>query len=68
MNKDIVYIVSLLLIIINYILYNKKTLPLYVDSPIFKIIFMICITLILEYNIYIGFFIVMSYLIINNHN
>ena len=67
MNKDIIYIVSLLLIIINYILYNKTNLPLYIHHPIFKLIFMICLVVILEYNIYIGFFIAMSYLIINNY-
>lgn len=66
MNKDIIYIVSLLLIIINYILYNKTSLPVYIHHPIFKLIFMICLVVILEYNIYIGFFIAMSYLIINN--
>ena len=65
MNKDIIYIVSLLLIIINYILYNKNNLPVYIHNPIFKLIFMTCLIIVLEYNIYIGFFIAMSYLIIN---
>jgi len=66
MNKDIVYIVSLILIIINCIIYKKTVLPNYKNNIIFKLIFLLCITIVLHYNIYIGFILSTTYLIINN--
>ena len=66
-NKDIVYILSFILIIINCIIYNKQKLPNYTNSIIFKLLFVSCLTIVLHYNIYIGFFLGITYVnIINN--
>ena len=62
-NKDIVYIVCFILIIINCILY-KKTNPLYINNPIFKILFLICTILLSYLNIYIGTFLGITFLTI----
>ena len=66
-NKDIVYIVSFILIIINCIVYNKQKLPYYKNYVIFKFIFLSCLTIILHYNIYIGFFLGITYVNIITH-
>lgn len=66
MNKDLVYLISFILIIINTIIVNKKQLPLYTKTILFRIVFMICLVIVLEYNIFIGFFLALSYLLINN--
>ena len=66
MNKDIVYIISLILIIINCIIYKKTILPKYKKNIIFKLILLLCIMIVLHYNIYIGFVLSTTYLIINN--
>jgi len=65
-NKDIVYIVSFGLIIFNSIILNNKKIPFYTKHPLFHIIFMLCLVIILEYNIYIGFFVAVTYLNINS--
>jgi hypothetical protein len=62
-NKDIVYIVCFILIIINCILY-KKTKPVYINTPIFKILFLICTILLSYLNIYIGTFLGITFLTI----
>jgi len=66
-NKDIVYIVSFILIVINCIIYNKEKLPYYKNSILFKLIFLTCLTIMLHYNIYIGFFLSITYLNIISH-
>ena len=66
MNKDLVYLISFILIIINTIIVNKKQLPLYTKTILFRLVFMICLVIVLEYNIFIGFFVALSYLLINN--
>jgi len=66
MNKDLVYLISLILIIINTIIVNKKSLPVYTKTILFRIVFLICFMIILKYNIFIGFFVGLSYLFINN--
>lgn len=61
-NKDVVYIVSFILIIINSIIYNITNIPTYTNTIMFKLIFLICTTIILHYNIYIVFFLCITYL------
>ena len=63
-NRDIVYIVSFVLILVNLVLINKdeKRMPLYTKSPIFHLIYMICLVVSLKKNIYIGFFVGLTYL------
>jgi len=63
-NKDVVYIVSLILIIINCIIYDKE-LPNYTKTIYFHILFLICTLAILHENIYLGFFLGVTYLNIN---
>ena len=63
-NKDIIYIVCFILIIINCIIYNKHELPIYINSPIFKLIFLICTTILSYLNIYIGVFLGITFLTI----
>jgi hypothetical protein len=65
-NKDIVYIVSFILIILNCIILNNNNRPFYTKHPLFHFIFMLCLVVILEYNIYIGFFVTVTYLNINS--
>ena len=66
MNKDLVYLISFILIIINTLIVNKKQLPLYTKTKLFRFVFLICLVIVLEYNIFIGFFVALSYLLINN--
>jgi hypothetical protein len=66
MNKDLVYLISFILIIINTIIVNKKQIPLYTKTILFRLVFMICLVVVLNYNIFIGFFVALSYLLINN--
>ena len=66
MNKDLVYLISFILIIINTIIVNKKEIPLYTKTILFRLVFMICLVVVLNYNIFIGFFVALSYLLINN--
>ena len=66
MNKDFVYLISFILIIINTIIVNKKQIPLYTKTILFRLVFMICLVIVLNYNIFIGFFVALSYLLINN--
>jgi len=61
-NKDIVYIVCFILIIINCIIYSKNNIPTYTKSIIFKIIFLLCMLVISNYNLYIGTFLGITFL------
>ena len=63
-NKDIVYIVCFILIIINCIIYNNTERPIYINNPIFKLIFLICTTILAYLNIYIGTFLGITFLTI----
>ena len=60
-NKDIVYIICFILIIVNCIIYNAEK-PVYVKHPIFKILFLVCTTILSYLNIYIGVFLGITYL------
>ena len=63
-NKDIVYIVCFILILINSILYNKQQKPIYVNNPIFKLVFLLCIMILSYLNIYIATFLAITFLTI----
>jgi len=63
-NKDIVYIVCFILILINCILYNKQNKPIYINNPIFKLIFLFCIMILSYLNIYIATFLGITFLTI----
>jgi len=64
-NKDIVYIVCFILIIINCIIYNKPNKPNYITHPLFKLIFIVCLTIVAHYSLYIGVFLGITFLTIN---
>jgi len=64
-NKDIVYILCFILIIINCIIYNKNNIPLYTKTPLFKLIFLLCILIIANYNLYIATFLSITFLNLN---
>ena len=63
-NKDIVYIVCFLLIVINCLLYNYEV-PVFLESNIFKLILLILILIMANKNIYIGFFLGITFLSLN---
>jgi hypothetical protein len=63
-NKDIVYIVCFILIIINCIIYTNHERPIYINNSIFKLIFLICTTILSYLNIYIGTFLGITFLTI----
>lgn len=67
-NKDFIYLICFLIIICNTIIYNKNELPRYSYSKTFRILLLsLCVFIIFE-NIYIGLFLAMTYLIINDKN
>ena len=66
--KDQTYIASFIIIVLNVILYKKEKLPSYTKKPLFQLIYLLCLLVILDYNNIIGFFIAMTYLIINKIN
>jgi hypothetical protein len=63
-NKDIVYIVCFILILINCILYNKQKKPVYINNPIFKLLFLVCIMTLSYLNLYISTFLAITFLTI----
>jgi len=63
-NKDIVYIVCFILILINCIVYNKKTKPPYINNFLFKLVFLFCIMILSYLNIYISTFLGIIFLTI----
>jgi len=63
-NKDIVYIVCFILIVINCLIYNYDV-PEFLESNIFKLILLILILIMANKNIYIGFFLGITFLSLN---
>ena len=63
-NKDIVYIVCFILIVINCLIYNYNV-PEFLESNIFKLILLILILIMANKNIYIGFFLGITFLSLN---
>ena len=63
-NKDIVYIVCFILIVINCLIYNYDV-PEFLESNIFKLILLILIFKNSNKNIYIGFFLGITFLSLN---
>ena len=69
MNKDLIYILCSLLIIVNIIMSNKNEFPFYINSNYFNILFLLLIVIILlsdKNNIYFGLFLSITYLIVNS--
>ena len=66
--KDQTYIASFIIILLNVLLYKKRKLPPYTKKPFFQLIFLLSLLVILDYNNIIGFFLAMTYLIINKIN
>ena len=64
-NRDVVYIISLILIIVNIVILNKKQFPKYTGTSVFNLVFLLCSIIVLHKNIYIGFFVLLTYLNIN---
>ena len=64
-NKDVVYIACFILIIINCLIYNSNELPEFIGSPLFKAIYLILILVIANINIYIGLFLGITFLSLN---
>jgi len=63
-NKDIVYIVCFLLIVINSLIYNND-IPEFLESNIFKLILLVLTVIMANKNIYIGFFLGITFLSLN---
>ena len=63
-NKDIVYIVCFILIVINCLIYTYD-IPEFLESNIFKLILLILILIMANKNIYIGFFLGITFLSLN---
>ena len=63
-NKDIVYIVCFILIVINCLIY-KYDVPDFLESNIFKLILLILTVIMANKNIYIGFFLGITFLSLN---
>lgn len=66
-NKDLIYLICVLIIFCNVIIYNKtkNDLPTYSFNPLYKIIFLLLVVFIIMKNIYVGLFLSMTYLILN---
>jgi hypothetical protein len=64
-NKDIVYIGCFILIVINCLIYNSNDLPEFIESPLFKAIYLVLILIIANINIYIGLFLGITFLSLN---
>ena len=64
-NKDIVYIVCFILIVINCLIYNSYDFPEFIDSPLFKAIYLVLTLIISNINIYIGLFLGITFLSLN---
>ena len=64
-NKDIVYIICFIIIIINCLIYNSNKVPDFIDSPLFKAIYLGLILIIANINIYIGLFLGITFLSLN---
>ena len=67
-NKDFTYIVIFIIIILSSIISQKKQLPEYVNNIAFDIVMLSVIIILLSFNIYIGFFVTYSYLLIKTLN
>ena len=63
-NKDIVYIVCFILIVINCLVYTYDV-PEFLESNIFKLILLVLILIMANQNIYIGFFLGITFLSLN---
>ena len=63
-NKDIVYVGCFILIIINYLIYNND-LPEFIESPLFKAIYLVLTLIMANINIYIGLFLGITFLSLN---
>jgi hypothetical protein len=63
-NKDIVYIVCFILIVINCLVYTYDV-PEFLESNIFKLILLILTVIMANKNIYIGFFLGITFLSLN---
>lgn len=63
-NKDIVYIVCFILIVINCLIYNYDV-PEFLESNICKLILLVLILIMANRNIYIGFFLGITFLSLN---
>jgi hypothetical protein len=66
-NKDLIYLICVLIIFCNVIIYNKtkNEFPKYSFNYLYKIIFLLLVVFIIMKNIYVGLFLSMTYLIIN---
>jgi hypothetical protein len=64
-NKDLIYLICILIIICNVIIYNKNQLPKYSYNPLYRILLLLLVVFIIMNNIYIGLFLSMTYLIVN---
>ena len=68
-NKDFTYLMIFLIIFLSAIISQKKSpLPEYTRTFVFDIVMLINILLLLHINIYIGVFIVYTYLLIKIKN
>ena len=68
-NKDFTYLVIFVLIFISAIISQKKNqLPEYTKTKVFDLIMFINILLILHRNVYIGIFVVYTYLLVKIKN
>ena len=64
-NKDIVYIFSFLLIILNLVIYNKDVPDYFKNNIVFKLIFLLLILYLAHINIYLGVFLGITFLSLN---
>lgn len=64
-NKDIVYIFSFLLIIVNLLIYKNDTPEYFKNNVLFKLIFLMCILYLSHINIYLGVFLGITFLSLN---
>jgi hypothetical protein len=64
-NKDIVYIFSFLLIIINLLIYKREVPEYFKNNIVFKLIFLIWILYLAHINIYLGVFLGITFLSLN---
>lgn len=62
MNSDIVYILCFIIVILNCIIFKKKTFPKYINAVEFKLIYLLSLLVIINYDLYIGTFLGITYL------
>ena len=63
MNKDILYLLSLILVIINYILITHNRFK--TKNTIINLILLLLIVYVAHYNIYLGFLLSITFLSLN---